>query len=616
VKGKGPRVNRVGELRPSQLQHTFGIGSIVDLPRFSALIMGLDEWDVTHTEAISEPRLLAAVQARAGGQVSALRLPPYVPEESGNLFGEWTRVGVPVEVFPRFLRCPYCRHLGPIESTLFKLRGHPVRTDQVQVVHENCQVATKRAPAAMPVRFMLACEAGHLDDFPWDYYVHKGTSCGKTLLQFGERGVSGDAASVFVNCLSCRARRSMAPAFGRDAGKHLPRCRGRHPHLRSFAEGGCAVPPRAIGLGASNLWFPFKVAVVSIPEAEDPLLIEVEKGWAQLGGLVSVEQVAGARAFAPEKFIGFGTATDAEIFAAIVRYRANNAAAPRGDVTDVLTPEWEVFTDHHRAPKDHPDFRIEPRPVPREWHAELAEVLAVTRLREVSALLGFTRIVAPNELGDGRHDSGLRFAPLTNGAPTWVPCAETRGEGVFLRLREERLAAWESGVADSTAVAWLRHGHRQWCGQRDVDPDLDWRGARYTMLHTLAHALIRAFALECGYSASGIRERIYAREGMAGILLYTAAPDSEGTLGGLVRLADPEMLALVLKQALRDASLCSSDPMCAEHRPDNDRTVHGAACHACLFAAETSCERGNRFLDRKLLVPTFGDAGSAFFPTG
>lgn len=612
MKGKGPRINRVGELRPSQLQHTFGIGSIVDLPRFSALVMGLDEWDVSHTEAISEPRLLAAVQERAGRQVSALRLPPYVPEEHGNMFGEWTRVGVPVEVFPRFLRCPYCRHLGPIESTLFKLRANPSRPDLVRVVHENCSIAKGKAPVAMPVRFMLACEAGHLDDFPWDYYVHKGASCGKTLLQFGERGVSGDAASVFVTCVSCNARRSMAPAFGRDAGKHLPRCRGRHPHLRSFAS-GCDVPPRAIGLGASNLWFPFKVAVVSIPEAEDPLLIEVENHWAQLGGLGSVEQVSGARAFAPEKFMGFGTASDAEIFAAINRYRAKGTAAPTDDASDVLTPEWEVFSDHRRAPKDHPDFRIEPRPVAPEWRGELTEVLAVTRLREVSALLGFTRIVAPNELGDGRYDAGLRFAPLSNSAPTWVPCAETRGEGVFLRLPEERVAAWESKVVGHEAILRLRQGHRQWCGQRNVDATEDWRPPRYTLLHTLAHALIRAFALECGYSASGIRERIYAREGMAGLLLYTAAPDSEGTLGGLVRLAEPEMLTLVLKQALRDAGLCSSDPMCAEHRPDNDRTVHGAACHACLFAAETSCERGNRFLDRKLLVPTFGGEESAFF---
>ncbi|HET8658170.1 MAG TPA: DUF1998 domain-containing protein [Micromonosporaceae bacterium] len=612
MRGRGPVTVRAGELRPSQLQHTFGVGSIVDLPRFSALVMGLDEWDVTHTEAVSEPRLLAAVKAAAGEQVTALRLPPYTPEETASPFDGWSKVGVPVEVFPRFLRCPYCRYLGPVESALFKLRADHYRPDRVQVVHAECGKA--RSPTAMPVRFMLACEAGHLDDFPWDYYVHRGTSCGKTMLQIGERGVSGDAASVFVACVSCNARRSMAPAFGRDAHEHLTRCRGRHPHLRSFAEDGCDLPVRAIVLGASNLWFPFRLAVVSIPRAEDPLQVEVEKAWAALGNLGSVEQLAGVRTAFPQLFGGFGTATNAEIFAAVVAHRDAGRAEPTGDVRDVLAPEWRVFADPHLAPKDHPDFRVERRPVPPGRRGVLAGVLAVTRLREVSALLGFTRIIAPNELGHGGYDPQLAVAPLAAQPPAWVPCAETRGEGVLLRLDEDRLAGWETRVTAAAALTRLRQGHAAWCAQRAIDPHADWRAPRYTLLHTLAHALIRAFALECGYTASGIRERVYARDGMAGILLYTAAPDSEGTLGGLVRLADPDMLELVLQQALRDATLCSSDPMCAEHDPAADRTVHGAACHACLFAAETSCERGNRFLDRNLLVPTFADTGHAFLP--
>ncbi|MEW2435060.1 DUF1998 domain-containing protein [Streptomyces caniferus] len=143
------------------------------------------------------------------------------------------------------------------------------------------------------------------------------------------------------------------------------------------------------------------------------------------------------------------------------------------------------------------------------------------------------------------------------------------------------------------------------------------RGIRYVLLHTIAHTLIRGFALECGYGASGIAERVYARSGeepMAGILLYTAAPDSEGTLGGLVSLGHRDRLGPVIDQALEEARLCSSDPMCAEHDPRIHSRLHGAACQACLFAAETSCERGNHYLDRSLLVETLaGDLG-AFLP--
>ena len=140
-------------------------------------------------------------------------------------------------------------------------------------------------------------------------------------------------------------------------------------------------------------------------------------------------------------------------------------------------------------------------------------------------------------------------------------------------------------------------------------------GLRYVLLHTFAHAMIREFALESGYSAAGIAERIYARAGdrpMAGILLYTAAPDSEGTLGGLVSLGRRDRLGGLIGQALEAARLCTSDPLCADHDPRDRGELFGAACHACMFAAETSCERGNHYLDRALLVDTVNGSGVGF----
>ena len=223
----------------------------------------------------------------------------------------------------------------------------------------------------------------------------------------------------------------------------------------------------------------------------------------------------------------------------------------------------------------------------------------------MQALVGFTRIDAPDEL---RADLRRPWAPLARADPLWVPCAEVRGEGVFLRLAEEPLAAWERGAGRSPRAQAFRSAWREWCVARRIeDPDAGWPGMRFVLVHSLAHALIREFALECGYGAAGLGERLYTERTaggrMAGLLLYTAAPDSEGTLGGLVEL---------LVQALERAKLCSSDPLCAEHEPDA-RALHGAACHACMFAAETSCQAGNRFLDRDLLVETFEPTGLAFF---
>jgi hypothetical protein len=163
----------------------------------------------------------------------------------------------------------------------------------------------------------------------------------------------------------------------------------------------------------------------------------------------------------------------------------------------------------------------------------------------------------------------------------------------------------------------LRAGHAGWRNARQLDPNKGYPGIRYAMLHTLSHLLIRELALECGYNAASIRERIYANledeSPMAGILLYTAAADSDGTLGGLVELGKPSNLGRLIQQALSRATVCSSDPLCSEHNPEQDRSLHAASCHACAFVAETSCERGNRYLDRALLIPTFDSQDAAFF---
>ncbi len=146
------------------------------------------------------------------------------------------------------------------------------------------------------------------------------------------------------------------------------------------------------------------------------------------------------------------------------------------------------------------------------------------------------------------------------------------------------------------------------------------RSVRFLLLHSLSHLIINGVALDCGYSAASVRERIYSSdEGleadpMAGILLYTAAPDAEGTLGGLVSLAEPERLGRILDQALERARICASDPMCAEHVPnEHDPSLHGAACHACLFLPETSCECGNRYLDRSVLQVTLAEGELGYF---
>jgi len=185
-----------------------------------------------------------------------------------------------------------------------------------------------------------------------------------------------------------------------------------------------------------------------------------------------------------------------------------------------------------------------------------------------------------------------------------VPVNEMHGEGIFIQFDEARIAEWLGRDEVAARDEELRKGHRGWRNARRLDLNEGYPGIRYVMLHTFAHLLLRELALECGYNAASIRERVYAsKEGdevvMASVLLYTAATDSDGTLGGLVELGKPDNLGRLMAQALDRTRICSSDPLCSEHLPEKDRSL--------------PCERGNRYLDRALLVPIVGHENAAFF---
>ncbi len=598
----------VGSVRPSQLLWTYGPGALVDLPNLSVVTQGLDRWDVARCRPVEEARLLAAVRRTLGPQVSRLYLPPIADDENVDRFSAEAKVGVPVLSFPRWLRCVRCQTLAEVDSGLFKAKIDPYRPERSRFVHTNCEKG-KNSPA-VPARFMLACREGHLDDFPWHWFVHGGPSNCRGMLRFVERGASLQTENLWVECTTCKAKKSMAKAFGKAAAENLPGCRGRHPHVDRYDD-RCEEEPRAVLLGASNSWFPVSLSVLAIP-LEDTLDQLVADGWEYFEDVESESEVT----------IVVKTLKKSNALPGIEKYEASeiwkSIEAKRSDgeedyatEEDIKRPEWEVLT-MPEPPKDWPHFLAKEAGKPKGYERFFTTVLQLERLREVNALVGFTRVEAPEESVE--KDERPPMAPLTyDGKPEWVPAGEVHGEGIFLRFDEATVKAWEESEAVKARDAILRKGHEGWRNARKLDPAEGYPGARYVMIHTFAHVLIRELALECGYNSASIRERVYADEGMAGVLIYTAAADSDGTLGGLVDLGEPETLGRLVRQALERASVCASDPLCSEHEPSDDRTLHAAACHACTFVSETSCERGNRYLDRAFLVETIKTKDTAFF---
>lgn len=665
---------KVGTARPSSLMYNNGPGSIVDLPHFTVMPTGLDDWERIWKRrqgvpTVHAPRLLETVQLWLGHQVRELRPFPHQDTES-SFSQEGKDLGVPARVFPQWLRCTGCDRLAPLKHFVKGYHNtHPYRTDEAVIRHEGCPGRParngrvpanrkprtgKNAPLCVPARYLLVCPAGHLDEFPYDWWVHEGGKCPKAsnpILTMKDSSL-GRGASAIIRCASCDASRGMNEAQGEVGRTKLPACRGRFPHLGGFDPRGCDLEARLMLVGASNLWFPILQSIVDMPRL-DPVAQRRDDAAVVLSALgrEKVERYAKEPGFlrellsmAPEVPRRIKDLSDEELAA-----RATQAlSAPEGedtareravwDPTDLLVPEWRYLQQEppeqrHEDPES--GLIVSPRPLDGASLDCVHRVLAVDRLRKVNALLGFTRI---DEI-DRVDDAGARRVPLCrNNRPEWVPATEDRGEGVFLQLDEARVHEWELRV--SASDLWTAHvsAHKRNFENRMSETAADdshlkrLAPPRYWLLHTLSHALIRQMAMSSGYAAASLSERIYAwpgsaagtdsagvagdeRPSAAGLLIMTTASDSDGTLGGLVSLSDPHRLESIFHSALVGMMRCSSDPVCAQRIPhDPEDFLHGAACHCCTMASETSCEKANRFLDRRFVVPLPGAYGDlAFF---
>ena len=655
---------KVGSARPSTLLYTYGPGAIIDLPHFTVMPTGLEDWERIWARrngpvpTIHAPRLLESVQIVLGRQVGELRPFPH-QDAVGPLSRQGADLGVPARIFPQWMRCTGCDRLAPLSvfaSGYSNTRPH--RPDEARVDHESCPGRPGRAGAprgarhnavrrrtrrslCVPARYLLACPAGHLDEFPYDWWVHQGAHCTKAevpVLRMTDTSASRGSSAVII-CDSCGMRRTMSQAQGEAGRARLPRCRGRLPHVDGFVP-GCRAETRLMLVGASNLWFPLTQSIIDMPRTDaagrrrddarrlaSALGEQLEDFAAQIPVIRALIQANGT---CPD-LADLGDAALAGLVAqALDPGESEEELRKRRETwgpAQILVPEWTYLQrdpewEHHEHKES--GLTLSPRRLDDHPIDGVSRVLAVDRLRKVNALLGFTRIDDYDRVDESQAQ---RLVPLARGSgPTWVPATEDRGEGMLIQLDEDRVARWEARVESSALWAAHVEAHRRNFERRysetarQMDHMERMQPPRYWLVHTLAHALMRQMAMHSGYGAASLSERIYAwgrdegRESAAGALIVTTASDSDGTLGGLVSLSEPARLKQIMTDALTGLGRCSSDPVCARRVPqDPEDFLHGAACHCCVMASETSCERANRFLDRRFVVPLPGWSELAYF---
>lgn len=621
-------------VRRAQLIGTFGIGAMVDFPRDESLMLaGLDAWPFAGQRCPAE-WVVVEERLQARLRVGQFRLPPDYREPAPGVRNPSQHIP-----FVRFPRWHYCPREGLMQylSLFGDSRNRCLCRPGLR-----CQsISASRRPFVIPVRIVAACEMGHIQDFPFQEWVHKGNNPGEghQLRYVPGRGTAS-LAGIRIEC-SCGEARTLAGAFDFDSetGGSLRKlgiaCQGHRPWLgesdgptANSPETPCGRHLRVLQRGASNVYFPLTFSSIYLPlwgEGVDPEIIQAiedPRVWEVLSnGLDEGRYISRSRCESVAQL----REIDAEALRVAAQHRLDGALESPQPVTeeDYRRSEYDAFREGRGDPNT--DLALELRAA-SDYGPELAELVAriglIRKLRETRAIAGFTRILpppTPAELIGNGHSSrreGLQHLSLRSNLG-WLPAVVVRGEGIFFEFDEKRLDDWMRRTAPKLRVQSMFQSYNTRRHDRGL-PDR-YLTPKFVLLHTIAHVLIRQLSFDCGYGSASLRERIYCEESadspsMQGILVYTASGDSEGTMGGLVRQGEPGRLELTFAQALRSIAWCSSDPVCIESAGQGADNANLAACHGCVLVSETSCEEGNRLLDRALIIGALNDPECGLLP--
>lgn len=500
----------------------------------------------------------------------------------------------------------------------------------------------------LPVRFIAVCADGHLSEFPWKQWI--GCQCqGDGNLYLTDRGGS-ELSSIRIECRSCpegsTGRRgknlsgtTVKPDLQQGEQSAFQQagidCPGERPWLGDGAnESDCKQPLVGALINQLNLYFPKTISAILLPDLQqqDTTILKLRNEIEQDAGTCGIARTiwnmnmrSGAIALVQVSLtIRNVECKPSEIEQALESLftstqpgipNAIQPAIPDSDILAFRRAEFNIIRTEVDDPTNIPNLRVIPTTIPIGLTPWLEKVNLVERLRETRVFYGFDRLEPNSQPLVGMPDAAMKQLfrnPPTQRQDQWLPAIEVFGEGIYIELNEQKISEWQL-----QNDVWLTNRLNDGFIMRlaGVFQTLSPSGAnrkwasKYLLVHSLAHIMINQLVFECGYSTAALRERLYIstddQAPMAGILIYTAAGDSEGTLGGLVRLGQPDRLYSIVKRALSRASWCSADPVCSENLGgQGSRLVNLAACHACTLLPETSCETINQGLDRAMVVGT------------
>lgn len=466
-----------------------------------------------------------------------------------------------------------------------------------------------------PVRFILACPDGHMDDIPWNPAVHGKEHGIKCCGWFYWRGGGSSVRSIEIECPTCHKKTTMGAIYARGW-----RCTGRSPEQEhpDSPQGGrekCSSTMKIIQRQATNLRIPEILTLLTIPKYDTPIVKVIqERGVYEIFRVLEdLEEL------------------DEEHFRKLINKKIESSTVLKesGELIDKYISDngWEQFLKLYRdlLPKDGEyrdmlrdmlieEFRSLQNASENDYTSESGNfsikklkkipvdlppgrltfgVAGIELLRTVTVQKGYTRMPYMKSEGEPESNRMISVAAKEHDSgDKWLPGVESLGEGIFITSSENPLNPSIPAVNEWGATK-----------TNSTDEDTRNRDPLFVWWHTLSHALIRTLSLYSGYSSSALRERVYLDDSegqkQGGILIYTVMSGEDGGMGGLTGTVAG--FGDILTNAIKSISLCSNDPLCIEQRI-TEKNCNGAACHSCLLISETSCEHRNMWLDRHLIL--------------
>ena len=561
----------VGDIRKTQVITTFGVGSVVDFKDDTVIIASTDDWDYNPSDIEEvENRKIFNENLSVITDAEYFLMPRTT--QSTNSFSKGKNI--PSYVFPEKLHCSRCGNIYDFRELDVKDR-------------HRCPQCKNNLNAS---RFIVVCTHGHMDDFPYDWWVHGGKPCPSGVKSPRIKMVNiynrTDIDSLRLECTECKATRSMVQVFSDNALSEFP-CTCKHPHFKdpyARVQYGCHDKMRARLRSASGVYFPITKSALLIPPWSRKVVNCIQKNYSILKNVEEDKLV-----FTIRQVIHDRTITDDEIMRSWKAVKISMEQKRKRSELSVYEDEYSILSKDENENED--NFSSYTATIPKKYKSYFEQIAVVDRLTVTQAFIGFTRIT--------RNEANS--VDISQYPKPWLPAVELTGEGIFIRFNKDKITQWRN-----THSSRYKKMKKAMVDSKFINESFS---ETYVMLHTFAHLFIREISNVCGYSAASIREKIYSAINdknevkMCGVLIYVSSSDSDSSLGGLISVADNEdVFERIMDSMLERASWCSGDPLCISSTKQGYKNLNYAACHDCTLLPETSCESFNCFLDRASII--------------